>query len=1322
VPRFNKCPNPSAANNTTGYTANSGTTITRLTGQSGPPRPTGVSIPGASSDPFGQHLGGPKTPAAAGQTWSMVAWIRSSVARSIILNISAYNAAGDYVSDFGGVSVSLAANTWTQVRVDDTISGSTIAQVAANIDLPTAVTTAHTIAMSSVRYEQINDSTLTYADGDSGGGWKWDGTAGSSTSTLPDGPPEQTITVTSSIPAPPPPGQPTVDQGTLIAPAMIPAPPAPGRPTVIPGPVDVVMAATIPAPAAPGRPNVQRTIHVAQSIPPPPPPGVPVLVQDERPPLRVDFWAVDDDGSILCPLPDFASFDLTLVPREKGAVQLDYPRAGLNFGVLDTRVTARRDLRIRIRIDGTNSSSLGALLHARDGDAISEGGTVTFSGAFLPILLGEAPLPRNPASEAGDWTYVDGTAGSILNDALTTVMADGYLADASRTFTDQADSNGVPWQFKTSAVFSPGKTILDLAQQLAAWGMCEFEVVDATGGGIEVRAYDPSSVGRDYTQADPPIVFRVGRDLTESPHRADVSDAATSLLIAGGGGIYVEVDDPTAIAERGRKVGKYLSEGNLNSQGAALAYGQLELSRSTVGVDELTHSLTFDQDQPGPLRDLLPLDKVYSDTGAGLQPIRIAQVTVSQGQNDNTYTGGITLGDLIASQEVLVQRQLDGLLGGQIITGTSTTPPDSDDGKTPAQVVGVAVDSFAYGAQDQTRAAVTTTWLAVTDNSDGSPILNLSQYEIRYRNIGAGTDYVSVPPQTDLNASWDGVAPGITIGVQVRAVNRYGRAGDWSTEAQHLTAKDDEPPPVPSAPLAENYIGLLKVDWDGLGSQGEAMPGDFDVAQVMVSTTADFDPDTDPFQIIAQFRGRQSYAWSPGTTTTTWYVKLRTIDKTGNISAPSAVASAKPGLVEEGDVGSVNVGVLTSGIMNAVIANIGTIYGGAANAHNYELSANGLFFFDQNQNQVFKGGGPDGIVEMTGKLTAGDSTNDAIIVDPAYRGPDGTGIPFPSLVLQAAGDLSAGPGSLNATWIPAKNTTAVGLNSGRSRSTGSYTQTTCYLFPDQVWLSVNTIDGRTFRGGYVDLFTTYAQIGYAPNNTRQSRLESSASGVMLYGAATDGGTESYIGVGSNGTVGISAGGAGTGPPANGIELRATGDINLFTDDTITKLKLGSDGSVLLGGRNNGYVSIDSAGNLTLSNHGISKSFVIPHPVEPDDRWLVHACIEGPTADLLYRGEAEIWDGEAVVELPGYFESASRTDGRQVQVTPVDEPYPVAASAIVDGRFTIRCDAPDGTRVSWLVTAIRADVTPFQVEPLRSDVIVHGQAPYLSITPKTGGPA
>jgi len=160
-----------------------------------------------------------------------------------------------------------------------------------------------------------------------------------------------------------------------------------------------------------------------------------------------------------------------------------------------------------------------------------------------------------------------------------------------------------------------------------------------------------------------------------------------------------------------------------------------------------------------------------------------------------------------------------------------------------------------------------------------------------------------------------------------------------------------------------------------------------------------------------------------------------------------------------------------------------------------------------------------------------------------------------------------------------------------------------------------------------------------------------------------------------------------------------------------------------------------------------KTFVIDHPTDPD-RWLVHACVEGPEALVQYRGVAIIDGGTARVELPDYFEAATRAEGRQVQATmqlpeepltipgipaSVTVPFrtspgvgdipehlmvrPVAASSPKDGQFRLACPAPDGTKIAWTVTAVRADVDHVVAEPLRSDYDAHGDGPYRYLIPK-----
>jgi hypothetical protein len=134
----------------------------------------------------------------------------------------------------------------------------------------------------------------------------------------------------------------------------------------------------------------------------------------------------------------------------------------------------------------------------------------------------------------------------------------------------------------------------------------------------------------------------------------------------------------------------------------------------------------------------------------------------------------------------------------------------------------------------------------------------------------------------------------------------------------------------------------------------------------------------------------------------------------------------------------------------------------------------------------------------------------------------------------------------------------------------------------------------------------------------------------------------------------------------------------------------------------------------LVENGVPKAFTIDHPLDPD-RWLVHSCTESPTAGIEYTGECVIIDGHAVVELPGYFEALAEPVGRTVQLTPVAELCLVAADPILAGRFQVRCDGPDGTRVAWHVRATRVGAA-FDPEPRRDAIRVNRFGPYSWVTP------
>jgi hypothetical protein len=121
----------------------------------------------------------------------------------------------------------------------------------------------------------------------------------------------------------------------------------------------------------------------------------------------------------------------------------------------------------------------------------------------------------------------------------------------------------------------------------------------------------------------------------------------------------------------------------------------------------------------------------------------------------------------------------------------------------------------------------------------------------------------------------------------------------------------------------------------------------------------------------------------------------------------------------------------------------------------------------------------------------------------------------------------------------------------------------------------------------------------------------------------------------------------------------------------------------------------------------TKTFVIPHPLKTE-KYLVHACLEGPESGVYYRGKGEITEnGETTIELPNYVDALA-TDFT-VQLTPIcknSHYIPVyGASEVANNQFTVY--GPTG-KFYWLVQGKRGDI---EVEPDVRTTNVHGDGPY-----------
>jgi hypothetical protein len=128
--------------------------------------------------------------------------------------------------------------------------------------------------------------------------------------------------------------------------------------------------------------------------------------------------------------------------------------------------------------------------------------------------------------------------------------------------------------------------------------------------------------------------------------------------------------------------------------------------------------------------------------------------------------------------------------------------------------------------------------------------------------------------------------------------------------------------------------------------------------------------------------------------------------------------------------------------------------------------------------------------------------------------------------------------------------------------------------------------------------------------------------------------------------------------------------------------------------------------LTYSTSG-TKTFVIDHPVAAD-KYLVHACLEGPEAGVYYRGRGTVAAEEVVVQLPAY--AAAVATDFTVHITAIGPGGRVysASEVAADGSFTVY--GPPGA-FFWQVMGRRVAIT---VEPLKEAVAVAGDGPYRYI--------
>ncbi len=138
--------------------------------------------------------------------------------------------------------------------------------------------------------------------------------------------------------------------------------------------------------------------------------------------------------------------------------------------------------------------------------------------------------------------------------------------------------------------------------------------------------------------------------------------------------------------------------------------------------------------------------------------------------------------------------------------------------------------------------------------------------------------------------------------------------------------------------------------------------------------------------------------------------------------------------------------------------------------------------------------------------------------------------------------------------------------------------------------------------------------------------------------------------------------------------------------------------------------------FTFSNGGTftapsTKNFKIDHPLpsKANTHHLVHAAVEAPQADLIYRGKVDLVNGQATVNIDT---AARMTEGtfevlcRNIQVFTTNETDWVHVRGTVSGNIlTIESETPTSATISWMIVAERDDENVHRSYPIDGRLIV-----------------
>ena len=546
--------------------------------------------------------------------------------------------------------------------------------------------------------------------------------------------------------------------------------------------------------------------------------------------LRLVAYA--PNGARLGFLPQPLALDASLPLNDVPAMTVRYSRAALGGGILRRGLEQGLEVALQVNHSGDWVEPDGCrfVLIKRNVDTLDDSDVVTLTMPGYGWLLRKARLldtthirPKGDHQE-GKRAFLSATTGGIMAALMDENTTRGGVPLA-KTFTSTKDSAGADWAKVVTLYLELGLDHDQILSSLTDQGMCDW-----TTRARELRLYNPDGVlARDVSGT---VVLRLGRDVTEAPVEETIEGVVSTMLLRGDEGAVWTANNPSAPAPWGKWEG-YISQGGVSDQGTAMSLVQSDLALAARVRGQYTRRLVLDR--PGarslPIRDYLPGDWVTGPTDRRSERVRVHQITLSRDER-GAVTGSVVLNDRLVDADIRRTKRMRGIVGGSQADGGAgtrpTDPPSERDNRTPKAPTGLVVATSAFIAEDgQAVGRIAAQWDAVTEATDGTS-MEIAGYGLWMRRDVAGSPWVFLTRTPGTTVEYWPLPPGERIWVAVSAIPSY--SPNWSALSVPffvVVGSDVEPPPVPSNLVLTVRLGMIRLEWDGLGRYGEAMPIDF---------------------------------------------------------------------------------------------------------------------------------------------------------------------------------------------------------------------------------------------------------------------------------------------------------------------------------------------------------------------------------------------------------------------------------------------------------------------------------------------------------------